>query len=202
VLVLAFSGLFGTWYAYKEGAGALEQAGVLGRLIDGARSAQVDFKTQVQLWKNLLLRGQDVAEFQKYLGRFQRQQELVQKDLQALSLAPGLPESLKSEVEGTMADHRKLTESYADALQHYVSGNPASIFVVDEKVRGIDQQLNERIDEIASKLAEGEKLQLAELRTQGEKRYEMLRLVSLIFSGVAAVMAVVLGLRAINHRPA
>ena len=35
--------------------------------VDLARSAQVDFKTQVQEWKNILLRGHDPEAFQKHL---------------------------------------------------------------------------------------------------------------------------------------
>src|SRR5262245_8819974 len=46
---------------------------------DRARVMQVAFKTQVQEWKNLLLRGHKYDDFQKYEKSFAAEQDKVQQ---------------------------------------------------------------------------------------------------------------------------
>lgn len=195
VLVLAFSGLFGTWYAFDTGAEALRQADRLAALTDSARRAQVNFKTQVQLWKNILLRGQDATQFQTYRERFEAQQQIVQKDLQSIQAAPELPADLRPELAAIEADHTRLTAAYAAALPAYVQSDPASIFLVDKSVQGADQALNLRIDKVAVSLADQQEKQFHQLQGEGEERYKALRLISLLLAAAVVIAIVVLGWR-------
>ena len=48
-------------------------------------SAQVVFKTQVQEWKNILVRGHVQADFDKYLGLFSKEEKRVQELLTPLA---------------------------------------------------------------------------------------------------------------------
>jgi len=64
----------------------LKQRGrFLAQSVDLARSAQVEFKKQVQEWKDLLLRGgNDQATYDKYLQNFFSEEAATQQNLQGL----------------------------------------------------------------------------------------------------------------------
>ena len=50
------------------------------------RELTVDFKTQVQEWKNILIRGDDPAKLDKYWARFEKLESHIQKKTQELTL--------------------------------------------------------------------------------------------------------------------
>ena len=69
--------------------GLLEGPLQAARLID---EANVEFKVQVQEWKNVLLRGQDGDNLNKYWSQFEAQERKVQNILgQLVSLAKDTP---------------------------------------------------------------------------------------------------------------
>ena len=65
-------------------------------------------------------------------------------------------------------------------------------------VRGIDQKLNERIDQVAAQLVALEAQRFGELRAAGEKLYGTLRLVTVIASAIAVACAGALAWRALS----
>lgn len=191
VFALALTGLFGIWYSHERSHQSLIQLAALTRLIDSARQAQVEFKIQVQDWKNLLLRGQDAADFARYSKRFSDQDRLVHNALTAVRESPTLPAELRDEAAALAADHATLLPKYQAAAAAYSSTDPATIFSVDRSVRGIDQKLNARIDALAQRLAEREVLHLEEARTAGEKLYNQLRVAMACVSVTAIACAAV-----------
>lgn len=197
VLVLALTGLFGIWYSHEQSHAALAKLGDLTRLIDSARQAQVEFKIQVQHWKNLLIRGQNPSDLASYKRRFDEQDALVQKTLQQVQGSPELPPQLKAELAAIVADHAGLLAKYHEAATHYADAS--SIFTVDQSVRGIDQKLNDRIDAVAGQLVELQAQQLEDLRSSGEKLYRQLCLVSLIVSAITLGCAGLLAWRSLQR---
>src|SRR5206468_165453 len=119
------------------------------RVVDATRLAQVHFKTQVQEWKDLLLRGQDAADYENYLGQFRNESAKVNEQLNraaALKKAIGLD---AADIEAARAAHTALVQQYEDALRGYQRGTVASIFAVDKAIRGRDRPLNTMIDATA-----------------------------------------------------
>jgi len=137
----------------------LKQGALIRDSIDTARSAQVEFKKQVQEWKNILIRGNDREKYDKYYGQFKKQEAVVQEDFKRLMgmLAQlGVDASI---VEKARTAHLDLGEKYRAALESFDQDDPLTGKKVDKLVSGIDRAPTDAIDEIVEFIkAEGERL--------------------------------------------
>jgi methyl-accepting chemotaxis protein-like sensor len=116
--------------------------------IDSTRSAQVDFKKQVQEWKDLLMRGDDPATFKKYLDAFNDDEARVKEELSKLA---GLMAKLginQEKLKETTKVHSELGAKYMEALKSYKSGDPQSAHSVDQLVMGIDRAPTDSMDSL------------------------------------------------------
>ena len=122
--------------------------------VDLARKAQVDFKIQVQDWKDILLRGQDPAAFEKYLAGFVSKEADARKDLsdlKSLIAGIGLP---TTNVDTALQAQTDLGVKYREALKSFASGDENSSKVVDKLVKGLDRPPTEAIDFIVAGINE------------------------------------------------
>ena len=128
----------------------------LAESINLARSAQLDFKKQVQEWKDTLLRGNDPASFKKYSDQFTQREAVVDQDLLALQkLFAGAGVDTKP-VAQSLTEHQKLGTLYREALRRYDSAKSDSCFVVDKLVTGIDRSATDAIDAIVQQVQQFE----------------------------------------------
>ncbi len=131
-------------------AQALQRSLAISQAIDTARSAQVEFKIQVQEWKNILIRGNDPALLERYTLAFVKTGEATRADLQKLdgmlaALRLGTPL-----VEDAIKTQSELVTRYLAALKQYDSANPESAKVVDNLVKGLDREPTRKIDDIVA----------------------------------------------------
>ncbi len=153
----------GGWYSLSltnaNNVKAMATAEALTVSINTARTAQVEFKKQVQEWKDLLLRGQDPSAFEKYRQGFVARSAVTQDNLRKLAdqfSKLGLETPL---VHDALKTHEELGVKYQDALKQYNSTNPDSAHVVDTLVKGIDRPPTKQIDDIvAFALAQSDRL--------------------------------------------
>jgi methyl-accepting chemotaxis protein-1 (serine sensor receptor) len=117
---------------------------------DTARVAQVDFKKQVQEWKDLLLRGSDPAAHDKYRAAFVSQADAVKADLDRLRGQLAALGSPVSGIEAAEATHAELRQKYLAALGRFTSADASSAHTVDGLVRGIDRAPTAAIDGIVA----------------------------------------------------
>jgi methyl-accepting chemotaxis protein len=118
---------------------------------DRARVMKVDFSTQVQEWKNLLLRGRDYAEFQKYEDAFKREEANVRAAAQALLDEVKDPEAIK-DLQSFLSTHAAMSQSYAEAIKVFGANKGQDFAIADAMVKGIDRAPMEAIDAIVTRL--------------------------------------------------
>ncbi|MBC7625164.1 MAG: HAMP domain-containing protein [Aeromicrobium sp.] len=116
--------------------------------VNTARMAQVDFKKQVQEWKNLLLRGNDLAKLEKYRKAFSKQSDLTQVDLEKLKGLLGGIGAPTAQIDEAMKVHGELHVKYTLAMKQYDSADQASAHIVDALVEGVDRPPTEKMDAI------------------------------------------------------
>lgn len=157
--------------------------------INCARVAQVSFKTQVQEWKNILLRGQTSADYEEYLRRFTESESRVDTELKTLSGLVAALELEPGEAEKLLIEHATLGRSYRAALESYRKGDVASILAVDRSVRGMDRKMNEEIDALVGKIdAKGDNY-LEKFSAQAEESETYFRRLLLVLSIVTILAA-------------
>jgi methyl-accepting chemotaxis protein len=126
---------------------ALRLSTTLMDAIDSARTAQVDFKKQVQEWKDTPLRGwTDPDVFKKYLDAFHDDERKVQTEFSKLAGLMAILGINQEELKETARSHSELGPRYMEALKSYKSGDLQSAHVVDQQVMGIDRAPTDFID--------------------------------------------------------
>lgn len=111
---------------------------VLSEFQHSASVIKMDFKTQVQEWKNILLRGHTAKDMEKYQAQFFANEELVSSDVQALLEITERPDQ-QALLEQFADAHKKLGVSYRAALDTYKNAPENASFLADQEVRGKDR---------------------------------------------------------------
>ena len=172
---------------------AMRQAATLTEAVDSARSAQVEFKIQVQEWKNILLRGADPAQRARYSDAFAKSGELTRAELnktQALLARLGLRTPL---VEQAIAANAALVNDYLAALRQYDSANPDSYKLVDGLVKGMDRAPTKQIDDIVAFIgSQSQRLMAAMQAEQGAVARRAVTLLAVIVLVTAALGAAIM----------
>lgn len=142
-------------------------------------------KTQVQEWKNVLLRGSDSKDREKYWGRFEKLQQRIQENAKQLSqeMTQGGQES--SLLDAFIAEHASLAPKYRHGYQQFVNAN-FDPKVGDSAVRGIDRNVSKLLNDLAAQLDEKVKELEHQANVDGER--------SLIIAVIAMVMCAVVAL--------
>ena len=192
VLLVGLGGWQTLRQSNADAVASLERASRLEAAVNTARIAQVEFKIQVQEWKNILLRGHDAAALEKYTKDFRKKSEDTQASLQKLRAMLGGLGLDVALVDDAASAHRELGVKYLDALKKYDSANPESPKVVDGLVRGMDRVPTRKIDDIVTYVVQESKRLAGESVAQSEKSYRsasiLLLTVSLLAIGLGCVV--------------
>jgi methyl-accepting chemotaxis protein len=131
---------------------------VLGQDVASALAADamaIEFKVQVQEWKNVLLRGYDDTKREKYWGKFQQQHDKVQA-LGNKVIQLTVKNDTKKLTQEFLAAHKVLLDKYKTGYNAFLAADKNHI-EGDKAVSGIDREptkMATAITELAFKQAQ------------------------------------------------
>lgn len=158
----------------------------------------IDFKRQVQEWKNVLLRGHEQAEREKYWRQFQELHDDIQK--RAGVLLKELPDGqFRVRLVQFVDAHRKLLDGYQRGYTLYVDAG-FDHRVGDVAVKGIDREPSRLLSEV-SKDIEQMTFKLSRQLADRSLQAEVVSIAGLSVVAVVVFVAMFLGLRYLFLRP-
>ena len=149
VLLSAIYGFWGANHSLERFETVLTQEVAQERLILLTLS---DFKKQVQEWKNVLLRGSDPKQLEKYWGKFEQRETKIQQQSAELLEIIRNPEALNKVKEFKQA-HKDMGSAYRKGLQAFRDSGFISA-AGDKAVKGIDRAPTKLLDEAAALIAD------------------------------------------------
>jgi methyl-accepting chemotaxis protein-1 (serine sensor receptor) len=162
----------------------------LGNDQERAASAMlVDFKTQVQEWKNTLLRGRDPKQLERYWGSFTKSEQAVADEGRKL-LATLPPGDSKTMVENFLLEHARMGVGYRQGLEAFKAAD-FDASVGDKAVSGMDRTPAKLLDDVSAKLA----VHAREVGQQASLEGRQALVISLVLMLVVFVVGVVAAVR-------
>ena len=165
VVAVGGFGLYASRAAEERSVANLEIARDMLIGLDAARAAEVSFKIQIQEFKNVLLRGHDQKDYDKYFAAFKERTAVINKrfaDARAIMVLHGME---TASIDTATKMHGEIIGQYLEGLKKFDVSKPESSQIVDMLVRGKDRPLEGKIDVIISdmqKFAEKEGARAAE----------------------------------------
>jgi len=113
--------------------------------------ANLEFKVQVQEWKNVLLRGTSSESRTKNWQRFEDQERKVQTLLGTLVQASQHDAALAGQIQTLADEHRALGAAYRTGLDAFVAAGNDPV-AGDNAVKGIDRATSEQLSKLVDQL--------------------------------------------------
>ena len=149
------------------------------QLID---EANLQFKVQVQEWKNVLVRGKQPAERDKYWKQFEERQHDVQGILGELAGQQGLDAQLKRRIERLRDQHQQLGAAYQKGRDAFIAAG-ADPSAGDNAVKGVDRATSEQMSALVAELRKDGAEQSMRISASAE-RTVLLGVIVLLASGL------------------
>ncbi|TKB03580.1 chemotaxis protein [Alteromonas portus] len=157
------------------------------------------FKTQVQEWKNVLLRGHKEEDREKYWGRFKQREADITRQFDLMLSSNVISESVKSDIREFQKAHAIMAKKYREGYDAFINSgfDPK---VGDSFVRGIDREPAKLLTSIATEIAADSANAIAELKANTRTMLWIILLAAITLS-VLSVVYVIARLRSQVIKP-
>ena len=153
------------------------------QLID---EANLQFKIQVQEWKNVLLRGRQPADLDRYWQQFQTREQQVQQLLgQLIETTDG---KLKAPLQQLRESHRQLGVAYEKGRQAFLAagGDPVA---GDQAVKGVDRAASEQMSALVEQLRADARERASHISAVAERTVWLGVLVMLVSAALVGLLS-------------
>lgn len=179
LIIIEIFALFSVWSINKIVKIENQKLHQISLMNESISAADAAFKQQIQAWKNILIRGHDENAFQQYLKEFKKKYSLAQKLVrEAKGVCDQIDESGTFDCEKIVKienDHELLRSIYVDNLDTFNLNQPGAYRKIDEKVRGIDRDLQSQFFQTTQSVKILFKNKQDEFITLVNKRYHQVR---------------------------
>lgn len=179
LIIIEIFALFSVWSINKIVKIENQKLHQISLMNESISAADAAFKQQIQAWKNILIRGHDENAFQQYLKEFKKKYSLAQKLVrEAKDVCYQIDESGTFDCEKIVKienDHELLRSIYVDNLDTFNLNQPGAYRKIDEKVRGIDRDLQSQFFQTTQSVKILFKNKQDEFVTLVNKRYHQVR---------------------------
>lgn len=155
-----------------------------------ARELQLTFKKQVQEWKDILLRGSNPAELDKYVAKFHAEQSRVQALAGQLNAATEGDPDVHGLMEDFQHSTQQLNQRYELALKSFVASKGIDFAAADSQVKGIDRQPTEELDTLVQHLSQQAHQSVADEHNRMTGRGHLLLLILLVSSCASVLLGI------------
>lgn len=179
LIIIEIFALFSVWSINKIVKIENQKLHQISLMNESISAADAAFKQQIQAWKNILIRGHDENAFQQYLKEFKKKYSLAQKLVrEAKDVCYQIDESGTFDCEKIVKienDHELLRSIYVDNLDTFNLNQPGAYRKIDEKVRGIDRDLQSQFFQTTQSVKILFKNKQDEFISLVDKRYHQVR---------------------------
>lgn len=157
------------------------------------------FKTQVQEWKNVLLRGHNSTDRNKYWERFRQRESDIGDRFQKMLDSQVISRAAKADIRQFQASHETMAKKYREGYQAFIDAN-YDPKVGDEFVRGIDREPAKLLANIADEIGRQAADATSELQRKTRSTLWLILSASILLS-LISVIYVIYRLRSQVIRP-
>lgn len=142
------------------------------------------FKTQVQEWKNVLLRGQDSEQRDKYWQRFLDNELKVKKSVEAVLRSDTIPKTARIILQEFLGQHTAMSKAYRAGYQTFISSGFDHIRG-DDAVRGIDRAPAKSLQQASDIIRSYGKQEVAKIRDRSRNATSTITVATLVLCPMA-----------------
>jgi methyl-accepting chemotaxis protein len=140
-----FSSMKGVMHEYSE---TVNQQAVI---MSDVAALNITFKTQVQEWKNTLIRGHDPEQLNKYWKRFNRSAVEIQKQYSEILDIIGADHPATQHLQAFAKSYPPMLNAYRSGYEAFIRSD-MNISVADKSVKGIDRGPTESLNNAVSEV--------------------------------------------------
>jgi methyl-accepting chemotaxis protein len=161
-------------------------------LLSDINQAHIVFKTQVQEWKNVLIRGNNAKQYEKYSTRFVSNSDLVQTLLDnAIEKKQAMGANTEKLIQVKSA-HAELKNNYLSALKRFDATDELTGKVVDKGVSGVDRAASKGMSELADATEQNFQDILAKTSENLTTQYETAERSLTLIGGTSSLLVIIL----------